>query len=468
MSSTLEARIEPARTATRRIAEFVANAGVDPGSREQAARVLVDTLAVTLAGGVEPPVRMLEASLTANTQPRSVGSFWTRNSYRSDDAALLIGMASHILDYDDVSMLAVVHPSAPMVSAIVASASDDLSGADVLDAVAVGTEVMIRLGQVMGFRHYALGFHATSTLGTIGAAAACARMARLDVETTANAISIAASYASGLRKNFGSMVKSFHVGMAAANGMRSVRLAAAGIVGSPEPIEADGFLLAFSGAETNNWPDDVVLGEPFAINDPGFEQKRYPCCYMLHRIIEASLALRREHGVTLDKVRSVRVDMALGATKPLIHPFPKSGLNALFSAPYAVCAALGDGRVDLQSFTDENVMRQSVQDRLRDVTVVESEEQAAGAKDIGSAPVTVTATLADGTQVSKTIVDNPGSRNDPLTDADLSAKWLDCLRRVRPEIDEAHGATLLREGLAIEHAQFAPWVAALRKAMVSA
>src|SRR3546814_15200295 len=118
------------------------------------------------------------------------------------------------------------------------------------------------------------------------------------------------------------------------------------------------------------WPAGLELGGTWGVAYRGFERKRYPCCYMLHKLSGATLALRREAGAELDGLRAAQVRLPNGATKPLIHPCPKSCLNALFSAPYAVLAALADGRIDLQSFTDAAVLRPEIQARLAAVAVV--------------------------------------------------------------------------------------------------
>ncbi len=451
-------------SATQEILRFVMSAKPDAAVLAAASRAVLDTLAVTIAGGAEPGVRALLGSLDPDPRPAAVPSFWNDAGYRRDDAALLFGMASHVLDYDDVSMLTVCHPSAPVLSALLAAAPrEGVSGPVLLEAFAIGTEVLIRLGQAMGFRHYALGFHATATLGAVGAAAACARLMRLDEGRTRHALAIAASMASGLRKNFGSMVKSLHVGIAATNGLKAARLAAAGVEGSAEPFEGEGFLNAFSGGETDSWPAGLTLGAPFAIVEPGFEQKRYPCCYMLHKMIEATLSLRHETGLDLAGVASMRVDMPAGGTKPLIHPFPKSGLNALFSAPYAVAASLADGRIDLKSFTDEAVLRPEIQARLRDVSVAEAAGAAQKGSDLGSAPVTVTLTPRAGGSVSRTITASPGSLQDPLTPPQLRAKWLDCLQRANAGLRVDAADEVFDEGLELARAANAGrWLARLR------
>lgn len=432
-------------TAADRLADFIVDGPVDRPAVAAAVPVVLDTLAVTLAGGVEPAVRAVATTL--EPQAGAVPSFWTGGTYRQDDAALLIGMASHVLDYDDVSVLAMCHPSAPVLSALLAVADRRAtSGRALLEAFAVGTEVLIRLGQALGFRHYALGFHATATLGTVGAAAACARLLRLDRRCTGHALAIAASLASGLRANFGSAVKSLHVGIAAANGLKAARLAAGGVEGADDAFEGQGYLHAFSGGEVTAWPSGLGLGAPFAIVEPGFEQKRYPCCYMLHKIIEATLALRRETGLGLEYVAAMSVDMPNGATAPLIHPYPRTGLNALFSAPYAVVAGLSDGRVDLQSFTDAAVARPGLQARLRDVSVAEDETPPKQGRDVGAAPVTVTLRPAAGGAVSRTVSALPGSPQDPITPDQARTKWRDCLRRANPGADPAAVDSLLDRG----------------------
>ena len=179
----------PAGGASAHAARFAAAGRVAPAARDAAARAIVDTLAVMVAGGQAGPVRRLEMTL-APAAGQGVRSPWSEAAYAPQDA--------HMLDYDDVSMLTVCHPSGPVLSALLAGGLDAVSGAELLDAFAIGTEVSIRLGEAMGFRHYGLGFHATSTLGTVGAAAASARLKRLEPATVAHALAIAASLAIAL------------------------------------------------------------------------------------------------------------------------------------------------------------------------------------------------------------------------------------------------------------------------------
>jgi 2-methylcitrate dehydratase PrpD len=445
------------------VARFVSATQVDDEARAEAAKAIVDTLAVMVAGGATAPVRLLAETLT----PMSSGtpSFWSESLYAPQDAATLFGMAAHMLDYDDVSMLTVCHPSAPVLSALLATVPwGEISGAELLDAFVVGTEVSIRLGEAMGFRHYGLGFHATSTLGPVGAAAACARLRWLDAEKTAHALAIAASFSSGLRKNFGSMVKPLHVGIAASNGLKAAAWAAAGIEGAAEVFEAGGFLSAFSGGATDAWPAVNRIGAPFAISTPGFERKRYPCCYMLHKIIEATVGLAREASIDLDSLVHASIEMPPGGSKPLNHPRPVNGLEARFSAPYAVLAGIADRRMDLSVLADHAVLRPEIQSRLQLVTIAERDGPMLNGQEIDHAPVTVALHLRDGSRHSRTVVVTPGSPADPVTDEQLLAKWLDCFRQVDAVVDVEASASLFRRGLDIEReASFGGWLEALRR-----
>jgi 2-methylcitrate dehydratase PrpD len=445
---------------TRDLATFIHSDGwMSPLLAERATSAVLDTLAVAIAGGADEAVRRLEASLEPDEASPCV-SPWSGRRLRAADAATLYGMASHMLDYDDVSMVAVSHPSAPVVAALSAvAATRSVPGAALLEAFAIGTEVGIRLGDAMGFRHYELGFHPTSTLGTVGVVAALARIEGLDVSRTAHALAIAASMACGLQKNFGSMVKPLHVGLAASNGLRAVQLARAGVEGAAEVFESRGFLRAYSGMQIDAWPARITPGAPFALVDPGFEQKRYPCCYLVHKMIEATLHLRREHGIGLDDVSGAHVRTPHGGTRPLIHPRPKSGLNAKFSAPYAVIASLLDGQVNLSSFTDAAVMRPAVQSRLESVDVREEGEALAPGADLGRLPVSVGLQLRDGRTLRHAVSAPPGSPEDPITVPQLRAKWRDCLQVGKPSLEASDVDALFDEGLGLgDAADAAGWI----------
>lgn len=347
------------------------------------------------------------------------------------DEALVLGTTSHALDYDDVCMLATCHPSAPPVAALLAllpvlvAERPGLRFADALSAYLVGTETTLRLGEWLGFQHYALGFHATGTLGAVGAAAACAHALRMPVEQAHAALSIAASSASGLRANFGTDVKPLHVGFAAAAGLRAVLLVKAGANASDDVWDPAGFFHAFSGGQpavSLPWK----AGMPWAIEQPGFEHKRFPSCYLTHRLIAGILAIRERHpGRVHSRPVRIEIEVPKNGLAPLKHPRPGTGLEGKFSGPYCAAVAWLDGRVELSSFTDAAVLRPNVRAQMAGVTLGEREE--AGER-LESAPVHVTVSADDW---SDTIEVNwaPGSNADPLTREQLLGKWTDCAGR---------------------------------------
>ncbi len=453
------------------LARFAAETPVDPAARAAAADAIVDTLAVMIAGGREPAVMALASTLAeVAAGSGAVPSLWSEAAYRAEDAALLFGMASHVLDYDDVSMLAICHPSAPVVTALLCAAPwEALPGDRLCDALAIGTEVMIRLGETIGFRHYELGFHATATLGVFGATAAVARLRGFSVEQTVNAFAIAASLSSGLRINFGSMIKSLHVGIAAANALRAVAWCAGGIAATTTDVfSVNGFLGAFAGGDSANTTLSAALGRPFVIASPGFERKRFPCCYMLHKMIAGSLALAREHDLSVDQIRHATVQMPVGGTRPLNHPAPNTGMQAMFSGPYAVLAAIHDRRIGFASFTDAAVARPALRARLADVAVIEVGNQTLTARAVEAAPVTVTLTLRDGRELEHRVDVTPGSAADPMSPSELAEKWQDCLTRAAPALAAADASTLLngRECLA-DATPIASWLHAIAGAIVT-
>jgi len=425
------------------LARFVAHASPGPGALAAARTAILDTLAVMLAGSVEEAAVTISSTFEPVSGRGGFASFAPAVRLRAEDAALLYGTAAHALDYDDVSMLAICHPSAPVVAALLAAEDwAKVSGAQLVEAHAIGTEVMVRMGQAIGFAHYDLGFHATATMGVFGATAAVARLRGLDTAQIANALAIAASLASGLSLNFGSMMKPVHVGIAATNGLRAATWSGADVEASRGDLFGPrGVFDALTGGRQVNWPEDVALGQPFAIEAPGFELKRYPCCYMLHRII----ALGREvsaAGLKLGAIASLRVEMPRGGTRPLIHPFPASGRQAMFSGPYALLAAIVDGDIGFASFEDRAVARTEIQSRTADVTISELAGPALTPEQIGAAPVRLALGLNDGSTVWFERIAAPGSPADPLGAEEQEAKWVDCMCRANPGLLPGAAAAL--------------------------
>src|SRR5438876_1836644 len=255
------------------LAEFVASAIPPVEGRHAAARALLDTIGVMLAGASEPAAVSVQQVVAQESSGLQCSVLGTRLRTSATNAALANGTAAHAHDYDDMCFVSLAHPSAPLVAAALAIA--ELCGATgraLLDAYVVGFEIEACLGRAMNPRHYQRGWHCTSTLGTIGAAAAVSRLFGLDATAAGHALAIAASEASGLKENFGTMVKPLHAGLAARNGVLAALLARAGLTGSADAIHgAQGLLVAMDSEQDRGAFGGLVadLGTRWEIVDTG-------------------------------------------------------------------------------------------------------------------------------------------------------------------------------------------------------
>ena len=306
---------------------------------------------MTLAGASEP-ASLIVRQVVAAEGGDACGVFGTPVRASMSGAALANGTAAHALDYDDMCFVSLAHPSAPLVPAVLAAAeSERLTGRAVLDAYVVGFEIEARLGRLMNPRHYQRGWHCTSTLGTIGAAAAVSRLLGLDARTAGHALAIAASEASGLKENFGTMVKPLHAGLAARNGVLAALLARGGMTASELALDGpQGFLHAMD-SEGHALDDAIAdLGARWEILDTGITVKLYPSCAGTHPSLDAILDLRRREGFTADDVERIDIDVDSIVPTILIYDRPATGLEGKFSLPFCAAAAVVFGRVGIDTF----------------------------------------------------------------------------------------------------------------------
>ncbi|MHB8574156.1 MAG: MmgE/PrpD family protein [Dehalococcoidia bacterium] len=390
-----------------------------------AKRAVLDTLACAIAGSVEPAARIALATvqeLGGRSQATVIGSDARVNVAQ---AALVNGASAHALDYDDVIYTLSGHPSVPVLPAVLALAEHvGASGREALTAFVAGFEVECKLARSQGPSHYARGWHATSTHGTVGAAAASAYLLGLDVQQTVMALGIAGSMASGSRQNFGTMTKPLHPGRAAEAGVTAALLAKGGFTADEHMLEAPlGFIRLFSPNDDQR-PDLALrqLGDPFDIIAPGIAVKKYPCCFNTHRALDAVLALRAEAGLAAEAVASVEVQAPASAVSAVIHPRPVTGLEGKFSMEYCVAVALTDGSPRLTSFTDAAVQRPALQALLRRVELVRLPSGGGAAE--GFADVTIV--TGDGRTLHRRVDEPRGAGTDPLSWDELAAKFRDC------------------------------------------
>lgn len=404
-----------------------------PDLVELAKLAILDTIGVSLAGWKEPSVEIVKQVYSAETHDPNGSSLWGEEAkINVENAAIINGTASHVLDFDDAAPSVITHPSAPILSAVIPLAEKlASSGKQVITAYSIGTEVMQRLGLIVDLKHYQLGWHSTATLGTIGSAAACSYLYGLNEEECSNAIAISASMAGGLQKNFGTMTKSFHVGMAASQGIQAATLAKHGFTANSDIFDSRGFLHAFNGGENadrmNAIIEHIEFGAPYHLLENGLTVKKFPCCYATHRFIHGVLSLKAEHGISLEDVEEISLLAPPGGLMPLVHSRPKTGLQGKFSAEYTALSALKNGYIKLSSFEDDQVMRPEIQSLLPSVKVSEMEGETKTSQEIEDIPVEIVIKTKSGLILKKKVLQPPGSQLNPLTEQERREKWLDCL-----------------------------------------
>ncbi len=403
-------------------------------ARGAARRAILDTLGVMLAGSVEPTAERVRELIAHRRGPGEATVAGTGLRAGVEDAALANGTAAHALDYDDLQQSLSGHPSVPVLPAALALAErEHASGAALVAAFVAGVEVEAKLGRALNPGHYETGWHATSTLGVFGAAAAAARLLGLPPERTAHALAIAASLASGLKANFGTDVKPLHAGHAARSGLEAALLARAGFTANPRALEHDdGFGAAYGRGGAPAW--DLVtagLGAPHEVVDPGIGVKRYPACASTHQALDATLALSEEHAVDPAAVEAVECGVYYLAPHQLIHERADTPLEGKFSMAYCVAVALLDRAVGLAQFTEERVRRADVQALMPRVRMFVHPEQTT--RDcLPTRFSEVTITLRDGQRLARRVGLAKGQPRNPLTDDELAAKFRDCAARVLP------------------------------------
>ena len=337
-----------------------------------ATQCILDWFACALAGQSEPLAHILRDEYGDVPGPATMLGSPTR--VRTGHAALVNGAIGHALDFDDTHTGMGGHPTAPVFPAVLAVAEElGSTGAELLAAFVVGAEVEDRLGLALGSRPYARGWHVTSMVGVVGAAAGVARLLHLDAEQFTYALGIAASQASGLKVNFGTMTKPLHAGQAAERGVMAAKLAARGFTSSSEAIEGPQGLVQASGAdELRRDRLDATDGQ-WLITETLF--KYHAACYLTHAAIESAGAMRGELGGRTVREVTVTVNPSLLGVCNIQEP--RTGLEAKFSLRATTAIALlGDDTADPSTFNDRRIGEHDLQDLLHAVTIVTDESLA--------------------------------------------------------------------------------------------
>jgi 2-methylcitrate dehydratase PrpD len=413
-------------TFAERLADFAATAAAPAAVRASVGLRVLDILGVALAA---VPLDTSTAVIQRARDQGGAGEACATGvaaPIPASAAAFVNGVLAHSLDFDDTHLPSIVHPSAPVIPAALAAAEmGGASGAEAVEAIAAGLEICVRLG-LAGYdaaarqsAFFERGQHATSICGTIGGAAAAARLLGLGADGITNAIGIAVSMASGVIEGnrAGGTVKRMHCGIAAQAAVTAADLARRGITGPPTALEGRfGFFEAFLGGRFDPTPLTEGLGTAWEV--PGITFKPYPANHFTHTAIDAAIALRRRHGVMPDDV----VEIILGVAAPTVRTIgepteakraPETGYQAQFSGPYAVAAGLWLGRsLTLEDFTDSSAREPARRALAGRVTVVADAE--CDAIYPMQLPAVLRVRLRDGRELVEKALENRAPSNDEL------------------------------------------------------
>ncbi|HOS98782.1 MAG TPA: MmgE/PrpD family protein, partial [Deltaproteobacteria bacterium] len=363
---------------TSRLASFIVNtdAAEIPGSAYEHAKVaFMDWLGVTFAGKDDPLVKILieYADLVGGNEQATIIGHQRKRDVSS--AALINGSASHALDYDDTLVSFLGHPSVTIFPALLAlSEWKGMSGKDFLSAYLIGLQTGGTVGACASLDHYLAGWHATSTLGHLASAAACARLLGLSEQQTVYALGIAGTQASGLKRVFGTMCKPFHAGRSSQAGLMAALLAEKDFTSAQDILEGpQGFFEALRGKVN----EDIVGLLGLGWDVVNLSQKYHASCHATHSPLEAALAVVKGENIRLDEIRSITVHASTLSLQAAGKTEPASGLEGKFSIPYCVANALLRGETGMQAFTDEKVNDPAVRSLMKKVQVINDPEMKA-------------------------------------------------------------------------------------------
>jgi 2-methylcitrate dehydratase PrpD len=425
-------------------------------------RCVLDGLGVALAGSEQPgmaPLRAHIAEISGAPQARLLGE--SAPSAPAHLAALWLGCAGHAMDWDDTQLAEgegrpyglLMHPTMPPLAAALTTAElvkretgEPVDGRRFITAFAAGLEVGCKIAEAINPAHYMRGFHTSGTIGTFAAAAAACNMLGLDAAMTATALGIAASMASGVRANFGTMTKPLHVGRAAENGVTAALLARRGFSANAEGLDGRWGYLAIAGPGGDAASVRDRFGAPFTIVRPGVSIKPYPSGVLTHPSMDAMRQLTIDEKLEASDIASVLLRAGSNVLGPIRFQLARTELEGKFSFQFLLAAIILTGRAGKAEFTDEFVSSQACQDmQSRIETAFDPEVEALGWDKIRSR---LTVTTHDGRVIERWADERyRGGPDHPLSPTELEGKVRDCADGL---LDETRLAALFKDVWAIE------------------
>ena len=409
-----------AEDVTKSLANYVVKARFEDFPdrvRKEVGRSLLNWMGVTVGGSRHRTVDIAISAVQPFAGPQQASLFGRRERLDIMNAALINGISSHVLDFDDTDLKTAVHPSAPVLPALLAMAEHKpINGRDFVTAVVMGFEAECRIARAVQPAFGDIGWHATGAAGVFGAAVATGRILRLDEERMCHAIGLAATQPVGIREMFGSMTKSFHPGRAAQNGMLAALLAEKGFTSSLQGIEAKRGWANLVSTEHDLSIITDRLGDSFEIYRNTY--KPYACGLVIHPVIDGCIQLRNEYKLTADQVERIDVDIHPIVMELTAKKNPKTGLEGKFSVFYVAALAITAGKAGESQFTDQAVAEPAVVSLQQRVT-------ASIDKSVREDQARIKIRLKDGRVLERFIAHVIGSVENPLSDAGLREKFSD-------------------------------------------
>ncbi|OUL77658.1 MmgE/PrpD family protein [Paraburkholderia hospita] len=405
---------------TRILAEFIVKTGyqdLPAPARKEGVRTLMNWVGVAVGGSHDETVNRAVAALTPFSGPPQANLLGRSERFDIMNAAFINGVSSHIFDYDDTHLKTIIHPAGPVASAILAySQYHPVSGKDFLNALVLGVETELRIGNAVYPNHYDVGWHITGTCGVFGSAAATGKLMGLSVQQMVWALGLAASQPVGLRESFGSMNKSFNPGRAAANGIFAALLAARDYTSSDGMIEAKRGWANTISTKQDYREITEALGTRYESTLNTY--KPFACGIVIHPAIDAAIQLRNQYHLTADQIDHIDLRVHPLVIELTGKKTPQIGLEGKFSIYHAVAIAVIDGAGGEKQFSDAKVC---------DPVTVALREKVNAIIDPAIKPeqVDMTITLKDGRKLHKFIQHAIGSTEVPMTDQQLEKKFAD-------------------------------------------
>jgi 2-methylcitrate dehydratase PrpD len=402
-----------AQDLTRQLARFIVSSRFEDlpqAVRHEASRTLLNWVGCAIGGSAHETVANAVAALSPFFGPAQASLLGRRERPDILHAALLNGISSHVLDFDDTHIETAIHLAAPVVPAILALVEHrPASGPELINALVVGIETELRIGMAVTPAHYQAGWHITGTAGVFGSAAAAARLLKLDEQQMCWALGLAAAQPVGLQEMFGSMTKSFHPGRAAQNGLTSALLADKGYTASERALEAKRGWLNVLSAACN---PAAFAGKGWGILANSY--KPFACGLVVHPVIDGCLRLRE--GLAVQTIERIELAVHPRVLDVTAIADPKTGLEGKFSVNHAAAVAIIAGAAGEREFSDEMVRAPAIAALRRRVF-------ATADPGIGKAQARVAILLKNGKRLAAFVEHAIGSVENPMSDRMLEDKF---------------------------------------------